>query len=160
VTKAWIVAGVATLLAGANVAAWFAMAKPASGPKDPFWDRLEAVRLPGRSDLPPHFPEELRAREGTRVSVHGVAFVHPDGVEGDRVKWFVLMPPSRYGCCGISCDPRPELNVWVDCSASPWPANGKRQVLVTAAGRLRLEKGSASWCLTTLEDAVVASVEP
>jgi hypothetical protein len=158
--RPWGFAALAVLLAAGNYGAWIAVRKPEAGGIDPFWAEMEEARIPGRADVAPHFPGALRAKEGERVSITGVAFVSPEGLEGDRVRWFVLMPPSRYGCCGISCDPRPELNVFVDCSDAPWPANGRRQVMVAAEGRLRLERGTASWCLSALEGAVVRPLDP
>jgi hypothetical protein len=150
--------GVAALL-GANVATLLAFHR-SEDPMEGLWKSLETTKIPDRSDVAPIFPEDLRAQEGRRVSLSGVVFVMNGGTEGDRVRWCVLMPRSRYGCCGISCDPRPELSVFVDCAGHDWPTDGRRQVPATVEGRLRLDRRGDSWCLTSLEDAFVTPSAP
>lgn len=144
----------------ANVGVWLAARNPAAAKRDALWSAMETVKVPDRPDLPPAFPDELRSREGQRISLTGVAFVTKEGLDSGRVRWCVLMPPSRYGCCGVSCDPRPELSVYVDCSAAPWTVGETHQVMATVEGTLRLQRDGASWCLYTLEDAAVRPVSP
>jgi hypothetical protein len=156
--KGGVLAWIGAVVVAGNVLAWFTVVR--SGPLEGLWASMATVQVPTRADVAPVFPEDLRAQEGRRVSLQGVAFVNRQGVEGDRVRWCVLMPPSRYGCCGISCDPRPELSVYVDCSAAPWAAPGADQVMATVEGTLRLERGTGSWCWYTLEDATVRLLEP
>jgi hypothetical protein len=144
----------------ANLGAWYVLSHPRTGPRDPMWGLFEDTKISDRTDVAPAFSDALRAHENERISLSGVAFMMPDGLSGDQVRWCVLMPPSRYGCCGISCDPRPEVSVFVDCSSHQWPASGKKQVLVTVEGRLRLDRTAGSWCLSTLEDAVVRTATP
>lgn len=156
-------AGIIATLVGAGLAAnagIFLMLKGSAVERDAMWSLMEAAKIPARPDVAPTFPQELRAKDGERVSISGVAFVMPDGVQDGNVRWCVLMPPARYGCCGVSCDPRPEMTIYVDCSKAPWPVPEGPQVMATVQGRLRLEKGSESWCLYTLEDAAVRTVAP
>jgi hypothetical protein len=158
--RPWTVVAVATAILGANA---FVLRGYMHGDHERaagLWGDMETVKIPPSPDAEPVFPEALRSQEGHRISLSGVAFLMNAGVDGDRVNWCVLMPPSRYGCCGISCDPRPELSVYVNTAAHPWTASGRKQMVATVEGTLRLERGSGSWCLYTLDDAVVTPAQP
>lgn len=150
--------GVAALVA-ANVATIVALHKP-DGHEHGAWAAMETVKVPDDPAVAPAFPDDLRAQDGRRVSLEGVVFVMSAGVADGAARWCVLMPPSRYGCCGISCNPRPELSVYVDCSRSPWPTSGRKQFIATVEGTFRLKQSADSWCLYALEDAVVSPVSP
>lgn len=170
--KAWVIAAVVVVAIAANAAVWMTSVKP--GSRDGLWSLMESSTVPLTPDVAPVFDAALRAQEGKRVSLSGVAFVmkdgavseaSPDGGSATRaatagpVSWFLLLPPSKYGCCGISCDPRPEMSVYVDCTKSPWASGGRQQVLVTVEGTLRLQRSAGSWCFYTLEDASVRPEE-
>jgi hypothetical protein len=148
------VVGVLVVLAAANAGLLYAMHRP-HAQTDDLWTAMATATVPDRPDLAADVPAELRAQEGRRVTLDGVVFVLKGGVDAGGVRWCVLMPPSRFGCCGISCDPRPELSVHVDCANRPWSSDGRTQVRATVDGVLRCDGGSGSWCLWSLEDAVV-----
>ena len=100
------------------------------------------------------FSPEMQACDNQIVRISGVLFFLKDGIENDKVKWCVMLPPSRFSCCGISCDPHQELMFYVDCSKNPWPKpDGK--MLAVVQGRLHLRRDDSSWCLYTLENALV-----
>ena len=157
--KSIVVGAVVAALVAANVATLLALHKSDAHEHGP-WASMETVKVPDRPDLSPVFPDDLRAHDGKRVTLTGVAFVMNAGVEGDSARWCVLMPPSRYGCCGISCNPKPELSVFVDCAGRPLPTAGRKQFMASVEGTFRLRRSADSWCLYSLEDAVVSPVEP
>ena len=119
------------------------------------WSMIQQTKVvnslgTARVDFAPGMP----ASDNQLVRVSGVLFFLKDGIENNQVKWCVLLPPSRISCCGISCDPHQELMFYIDCSKNPWPKpDGK--MLAVVQGRLHLRRDDSSWCLYTLEDALV-----
>jgi hypothetical protein len=156
-TAALVVLGVIAL-AAANVAVIASLHK-SDVHEHGLWAAMETAKVSDRADVQAAIPAEVLAQEGRRITMQGVVFQMNAGVEDGQVRWCVLMPPSRFGCCGISCDPRPELSVYVDCSKHPWPAGGAKQRMTTVEGVLRLDRTGGSWCLYTLEDAVVGAAD-
>lgn len=124
-------------------------------PVDLTWPAIQKTKVVNSLDgTRVEFAPELQAKENQLVRVSGVLFFVKDGIQNGKVNWCVLMPPSRYSCCGISCDPHQELMFFIDCSANPWPKpDGK--MLAVVQGRLHLRTDDSLWCLYTLEDAQV-----
>ena len=118
----------------------------------PVIQKTKVASIVGESRV--DFAPELQFNDNKLVRVSGVLFFLKEGIQDGKVKWCVMMPPSRYSCCGISCDPRQELMFYVDCSKNPWP-NPEAKMMAVVKGRLRLRHDDSLWCLYSLEDAEV-----
>ena len=146
---------------GSNADAWSDAAQKSAntppvirqGAADLLWLLLEQTKV----DTHTHqivYSENLKTCTGKKVRIRGVLCVLPNLVVDGKVQSCVLMPPSKIACCGISCDPRPELMIFVDCKSSPFaPPSQKRMAEVS--GELELQNDDASWCLYTLNSAQV-----
>ena len=123
--------------------------------RDPPWTVVQKTKVSTVfQDSKIDYDPEFVSYDGTPVRISGVLFFVKEGLENGQVKWCVLMPPARFSCCGVSCDPRQELMFFVDCSKHLWP-RPETKIMATVEGRLRLRHDDSSWCLYTLEDARV-----
>jgi hypothetical protein len=102
----------------------------------------------------PQFDQQLRQLEGKRVQLPGVLFVLKPLVVDGKVTGAILMPPSKLTCCGVTCDPKQELMVYVDCESNPFPLQAKKE-LVIVVGSLKLHDSDSTWGLYSLENAVI-----
>ncbi len=139
----------ALCIAAANWGALRSVASPAAAAiydsSTDLWRRLEgiAARPDGWS-----FPAELTALEGATVELTGVLFPLPQLSTDGRLGGALLAPPARFHCCGLACDPRPQLQVFV-IPAGAVPAFAERR-LARVSGRLHLQRrpGSAASDIT------------
>lgn len=115
------------------------------------WSLLEKAR-PAPANGTPFFPDELKALDGKDVLVAGVFSTTPSLRENKIAKGGFLQPPSKFQCCGVTCDPRTQLLTFVDCSAQPWTMSEER-MLVHVRGKLKLETEDQTWGLFSLNDA-------
>ncbi len=134
-----------------NWATWHDLQRPPLAAADgAAWLPFAAIRKAGEGW---EFPPDLAAHEGHETVLSGVLFTLPQLVHGGLMDGAVLGPPSRFGCCGLSCDARPQFLVFVDLP-TPQPAPAKnRRARVT--GTLRLQREGGGWTATTLEGARV-----
>lgn len=138
-------------IAGANWSSWAggsASAPARAAAADPAWDAFAAIACaPGGNT----FPAALAAREGTTMTLTGVLLVPPQLAVDGRLDGALLAPPSRFSCCGLACDARPQLLVFVEpAQATPAP---KERRLCTVTGTLRLHRDGGGWSATTLAAA-------
>ena len=136
--------------------------KPAAAeqkPVDLSWPVIQKTKLVNSlGDVRIDFAPEVQAADNCLVRVSGVLFFLKDGIKDGKVQWCVLMPPSRFSCCGITCDPRQELMFFVDCSKNPWPKPDTRMFAVVQ-GRMHLRHDDSSWSLYTLDEAVITPLK-
>jgi hypothetical protein len=117
------------------------------------WSVLENSRA-GINGGAPFYPEDVKAMDGKEVVVAGVFSTIPTLSENKTAKGGFLQPPSKFACCGVTCDPRTQLLMFVDCSALPWAYSDER-TLVQVRGRLKLETEDQTWGLFSLNEARV-----
>lgn len=103
-------------------------------------------------------PAELRALDGTSQRLVGALFPLPQLTQADGAALgAVLAPPAKYGCCALSCDPRPNLQVLVEFP-TPRPVSGPQRCIVD--GVLRLHLGDdGGWSLASLEGARITPID-
>jgi len=144
-----------------NWAAWQALRPPAlglpaaslpAGSVAGDWQALIAARQGGdRSWI---LPPALAALEGRTVTLDGVLFTLPQLVHDGMMEGAVLTPPSRFGCCGLGCDVRPQLMVYLDLP-QPLPKPVARTTACRATGVLRFNRAGDSWTMSELAGAVL-----
>ena len=114
------------------------------------WKLLMQAKLgPDRQWL---IPPELAAYVGRTVTLDGVLFTMPQLVKAGMMEGAVLTPPSKYGCCGLSCTTQPQLMIYLDLP-TPQPVRGSKTVACRATGALRLNREDGSWTMSELGDA-------
>ncbi len=103
-------------------------------------------------------PAELRALDGTPQRLVGALFPLPQLTQADGAALgAVLAPPAKYGCCALSCDPRPNLQVLVEF---PTPQQVTEPQRCIAEGVLRLHLGDdGGWSLASLEGARITAID-
>jgi hypothetical protein len=126
------------------------MVPPPPGAELLSWEVLGAARkLPGAGWS---VPAALTASSGKLVTIDGVLFVMPQLVSNGMMEGAVLTPPSRIGCCAITCDPRPERMVYI-AMATPLPPPSSKTTPCRVTGRLTLDPSGESWTLASLDGA-------
>ena len=138
------------VIIGANWSTWqgTATAQTAAVAADPAWEAFAAITCAASGN---GFPAELVAREGSPLTLTGVVFAPPQLVRAGRLEGALLAPPSRFSCCGLTCDTRPQLLIFVEpAQATPAP-DGRR--LCTVTGTLRLHRDGSGWTASSLEAA-------
>jgi hypothetical protein len=128
------------------------------------WSWLEKVRVPATQTEPVEYPAEIGALAGKWVHMAGV-FTPMDALKRDGVYLGgALQPPDKLSCCGLTCDPRTQLLVFIDCSARPWMlaanATAQGKSLVSVTGRLELVPTGSAWGCTSLLDAQLIAFTP
>lgn len=140
---------IATLVvAGANWSAWRGLAAPAAvvaAATDPAWDGFSAIATGPDGNT---FPAELSARAGTTVTLTGVLLPIKRLEHEGRLEGALITPPSRWGCCGLSCDSRPQLLVFVEPRDPPAAPGRQRLARVSGTLVLHAETGATATSLT------------
>lgn len=108
------------------------------------WPLMERIQIAGNGPGRPDYPNELRALNGKYVHVPGVFSPLEALKSGEVFLGGVIQPPSKLACCGLTCDPRTQLLIFVDCSVNPW-TGGKTRSLVSVIGKLELAADNSSW---------------
>jgi hypothetical protein len=97
-------------------------------------------------------PPALVAYEGRTVTLDGVLFAMPQLVRDHKMEGAVLTPPSKFGCCGLSCTTQPQLMMFLDLPV-PLPVPATKTVACRATGVLRLNRDDGSWTMSELSGA-------
>ncbi len=156
-----VVAAVLVAAGVANWLAWSAVQTPDLGlPSGPLpegsvvgdWQLLINARQ--GADRSWDIPPELLALEGRTVTFDGVLFTMPQLVRAGLMEGAVLTPPSRFGCCGLGCDARPQLMMYLDLPV-PQAAPTAKTTACRATGVLRLNRAGDSWTMSELTGAVL-----
>jgi len=122
------------------------------------WALMEKIALPAQSQGLTEFPKELQALDGKYVYMAGV-FSPLDQLKSDNAYLGgVLQPPSKLTCCSLTCDPRTQLLLFVDCSSQPW-AHGKAKALISIIGKLELSADNSAWGNASLNDARIVPLK-
>lgn len=141
------------VIVGANWSAWsgtYATATVAEAAADPAWDAFANITCAATGNT---FPADLAAREGSQLTLTGVVFAPPQLVTEGRLDGALLAPPSRFSCCGLTCDARPQLLVFVEPALATPAPEGRRLCQVT--GTLRLHRDGSGWTATSLDAATL-----
>ena len=143
-----LIAVAAIVVAGANWSSWrglSASAEVVAAATDPAWDGFSAiVTAPGGNT----FPTALTARAGTTVTLTGVLLPVKRLEHEGRLEGALITPPSRWGCCGLSCDSRPQLLVFVEPRNPPQSPGRQRLARVSGTLVLHAEAGATATSLT------------
>lgn len=116
------------------------------------WTLMEKIRLASATLQSPEFPPELQALNGKYVHMAGVFSPLDQLKSKDSYLGGVLQPPSKLACCGLTCDLRTQLLVFVDCSGQPW-TQGQSKALISIIGKLELSADNTGWGNASLTDA-------
>jgi len=116
------------------------------------WTLMEKITLPAQSQGRAEFPKELQNLDGKYVYMAGVFTPLDQLKSGNVYLGGVLQPPSKLACCGLTCDPRTQLLLFVDCSSKP-RTQSKAKALISIIGKLELSADNSAWGNATLSNA-------
>lgn len=141
------------VIVGANWSAWrgtYSASVAAEAAADPAWEAFAGITCAPSGNS---FPADLVTREGSQLTLTGVVFAPPQLVTAGHLDGALLAPPSRFSCCGLTCDTRPQLLVFVEPARGTPAPDGRR--LCTVSGTLRLHRDGSGWTATSLEAATL-----